>query len=96
MRDSNLHEKPREKQLVADQAAENRRTKRRREAGSDQVASSSRGPSVALQTEQNIRHALRIVDAMAPAVAYLDECDKAFSGASGLGSNDHEVTSVRS
>lgn len=35
------------------------------------------------QTEQNIRQALRIVDAMAPAVAFLDECEKAFAGAVG-------------
>lgn len=35
------------------------------------------------QTEHNIRHALRIIDAMAPCVVFLDECEKAFSGASG-------------
>lgn len=37
------------------------------------------------ETERNIRQALRIVDAMSPAVAFLDECDKALSGASGQG-----------
>jgi hypothetical protein len=37
------------------------------------------------QTEQNVRQALRIVDAMAPAIAFLDECEKAFAGANGQG-----------
>ncbi|QDU31346.1 ATP-dependent zinc metalloprotease FtsH 2 [Anatilimnocola aggregata] len=37
------------------------------------------------QSEANIRQALRIIDAMAPAIVYLDECDKAFSGVSGSG-----------
>lgn len=37
------------------------------------------------QTEQNVRQALRIVDAMAPAVVFLDECEKAFAGANGQG-----------
>jgi len=34
-------------------------------------------------TEQNVRQALRIVDAMSPAVLFLDECEKALAGASG-------------
>ncbi|WP_254509407.1 AAA family ATPase [Anatilimnocola floriformis] len=37
------------------------------------------------QSEANIRQALRIIDAMAPAVLFLDECEKAFSGVSGQG-----------
>ena len=37
------------------------------------------------QTERNIRQALRIVDAMAPAVAFLDECEKAFAGTASQG-----------
>jgi len=36
-------------------------------------------------TEQNVRQAFRIVDAMSPAVLFLDECEKALSGASGHG-----------
>ncbi len=35
------------------------------------------------QSEQNIRLALKTIDAMAPCVAFIDECEKAFSGASG-------------
>lgn len=37
------------------------------------------------QSESNIRQALRIIDAMAPAVLFLDECEKAFSGVSSQG-----------
>ena len=37
------------------------------------------------QSEERTRHALTTIDAMAPCVAYLDECEKAFSGASGQG-----------
>jgi hypothetical protein len=37
------------------------------------------------QTEQNIRQALKIADVMAPAVIFLDECEKALSGAAGQG-----------
>ena len=37
------------------------------------------------QTEQNIRQALRIADAMAPCVLFLDEVEKALSGATGTG-----------
>jgi hypothetical protein len=42
-------------------------------------------------TEQNVRQALRIVDAMSPAVLFLDECEKALSGAVG-GSGDSGVS----
>jgi len=35
------------------------------------------------QSEQNIRQALKTIDAMAPCVAFIDECEKALSGASG-------------
>ena len=38
-----------------------------------------------VQTEQNIRQALRIADAMAPCVLFLDEVEKALSGANGTG-----------
>jgi hypothetical protein len=37
------------------------------------------------QSEQNIRQALKTIDAMAPCVAFIDECEKAFSGVSGQG-----------
>ena len=37
------------------------------------------------QTEQNIRHALRIADAMAPCILFLDEVEKALSGVTGNG-----------
>jgi hypothetical protein len=37
------------------------------------------------QSEQNIRQALRIADAMAPAVLYCDELEKALSGVNGTG-----------
>ena len=37
------------------------------------------------QSEQNIRQALRIADAMAPAVLYCDELEKALSGVNGMG-----------
>ena len=36
-------------------------------------------------TESNIRQALKIIDAMAPCVVFLDEVEKALSGASGSG-----------
>jgi len=36
-------------------------------------------------TEQNIRQALKIVDAMAPCVCFLDEVEKALSGVNGSG-----------
>ena len=37
------------------------------------------------QTEQNIRQALRIADAMAPCVLFIDEVEKALGGVSGFG-----------
>jgi hypothetical protein len=36
-------------------------------------------------TEQNVRQALRLLDAMAPCVAFLDEIEKALAGAGGTG-----------
>jgi hypothetical protein len=36
-------------------------------------------------TEQNIRQALRIIDAMAPCVAFIDEVEKALAGVGGTG-----------
>jgi hypothetical protein len=44
------------------------------------------------QSEANIRHALRIIDAMAPAVLFLDECEKAFSGVGASGQTDSGVS----
>jgi SpoVK/Ycf46/Vps4 family AAA+-type ATPase len=37
------------------------------------------------QSEANIRQALRIIEAMAPCVAFIDEAEKSLSGASGSG-----------
>jgi len=37
------------------------------------------------QSEERTRHALRIIDAMAPCVTMIDEVEKAFAGASGQG-----------
>jgi hypothetical protein len=37
------------------------------------------------QTEQNIRQALKLADAMAPCILFVDEIEKALSGASGQG-----------
>ncbi|MCA9030743.1 MAG: AAA family ATPase, partial [Planctomycetaceae bacterium] len=44
-------------------------------------------------TEQNIRQALRIADAMAPCILFVDELEKALSGALGGGSSDSGVSS---
>ena len=44
------------------------------------------------QTEGNIRQALRIVDAMEPCVAFLDELDKGLSGVASSGQTDSGVT----
>ena len=44
------------------------------------------------QSEANIRQALRIIDAMAPAVVMLDEVEKAFSGVSASGQTDSGVS----
>ena len=44
------------------------------------------------QTEANIRQALRIADAMAPAVLYIDEIDKGLSGVASSGQTDSGVS----
>ena len=44
------------------------------------------------QTEANIRQALRIADAMAPCVLFLDEVEKGLSGVSSSGQTDSGVT----
>lgn len=44
------------------------------------------------QSEANIRQALRIIDAMVPAVVMLDEVEKAFSGVSASGQTDSGVS----
>jgi hypothetical protein len=44
------------------------------------------------QTESNIRQALRIIDAMAPADCFLDEVEKAFSGVAASGQTDSGVS----
>ena len=44
------------------------------------------------QSEQNIRQALRIADAMAPAILFVDECEKALSGAASSGQTDSGVS----
>jgi SpoVK/Ycf46/Vps4 family AAA+-type ATPase len=43
------------------------------------------------QTEANVRQALRIVDAMAPAILFLDEVEKALSGGLAGGAGDSGV-----
>ncbi|TWT38943.1 AAA family ATPase [Blastopirellula retiformator] len=44
-------------------------------------------------TEQNIRQALKIADAMAPCILFIDELEKALSGATGSGQADSGVSS---
>ena len=44
------------------------------------------------QTEANVRQALRIVDAMAPAVLFVDEIEKALAGAASGGQTDSGVS----
>jgi SpoVK/Ycf46/Vps4 family AAA+-type ATPase len=44
------------------------------------------------QSEANVRQALRIIDAMAPCVAFLDEVEKALSGVASSGQTDSGVT----
>ena len=44
------------------------------------------------QTEERTRRALNIVDAMQPAVLFIDEVEKAFSGAGGSGQGDSGVS----
>ncbi len=43
------------------------------------------------QSESNVRRALEIVDAMAPAILFIDELEKALSGSGGGGKNDSGV-----
>ncbi len=45
------------------------------------------------QTEQNVRRALQIADAMEPCILFVDEIEKALSGAAGSGQNDSGVSS---
>ena len=44
------------------------------------------------QTEQNIRQALKIADAMAPCICFVDELEKALSGVAGSGQTDSGVS----
>ena len=44
------------------------------------------------QTEQRTRQALRIIDAMSPAIVMLDEIDKAFAGVGGSNQSDSGVS----
>jgi SpoVK/Ycf46/Vps4 family AAA+-type ATPase len=44
------------------------------------------------QSEQNIRQALRIADAMAPCLLFCDEVEKAWSGVAGSGQTDSGVS----
>lgn len=44
------------------------------------------------QTEANVRQALRIVDAMAPCVLFIDEIEKALAGAASSGATDSGVS----
>jgi SpoVK/Ycf46/Vps4 family AAA+-type ATPase len=44
------------------------------------------------QTESNVRQALRIVDAMAPCVCFVDEADKSLSGVASSGQTDSGVS----
>jgi len=44
------------------------------------------------QTESNVRQALKIADAMAPCVCFLDEVDKALAGVGGSGQTDSGVS----
>ncbi|EAQ80671.1 AAA family ATPase [Blastopirellula marina] len=45
------------------------------------------------QTEQNVRRALQIADAMEPCILFIDEIEKALSGSAGSGQNDSGVSS---
>ena len=45
------------------------------------------------ETEQRTRQALKIIDAMSPCVAMIDEVEKAFAGSSAGGQNDSGVSS---
>ena len=43
-------------------------------------------------TEQNIRQALRIIDAMAPCICFVDEIEKGLAGATSSGQTDSGVS----
>jgi hypothetical protein len=45
------------------------------------------------QSEQNVRQALKVIDAMAPAVVFIDEVEKALGGAAAGSSGDSGVSS---
>ncbi len=45
------------------------------------------------QTEANIRRALQVADAMSPCILFIDELEKALSGAAGSGQSDSGVSS---
>ena len=45
------------------------------------------------QTEANIRRALEIADTMSPCILFIDELEKALSGAAGSGQTDSGVSS---
>jgi SpoVK/Ycf46/Vps4 family AAA+-type ATPase len=45
------------------------------------------------QSESNIRHALRLVDAMSPCIVMIDEVEKALSGVAASGATDSGVSS---
>jgi SpoVK/Ycf46/Vps4 family AAA+-type ATPase len=49
------------------------------------------GNSLAAYPTANVRQALRLLDAMAPCVAFLDEIDKGFSGVASSGQTDSGV-----
>ena len=49
------------------------------------------GPLVGA-TEQNVRHALRIIDAMAPCICFVDEIEKGLAGAANSGQTDSGVS----
>ena len=44
------------------------------------------------QTEENVRHALRIADSMAPCICFVDEIEKALAGAASSGQTDSGVS----
>jgi hypothetical protein len=44
------------------------------------------------QSESNVRQALKLADAMAPCVLFVDECDKALSGVASSGQTDSGVS----
>ena len=44
------------------------------------------------ETEENVRHALRIADSMAPCICFVDEIEKALAGAASSGQTDSGVS----